>query len=227
MTPAGPQRVRPLKRIVCLTLPVLFSAVFLSVAHAQPILDLQLENVPDILAQFILVEYDSASDLLTATGTAVQFDDDGVGLAEPINNGNFSLTSTIDDIGFTSGSLVVSGTIASLGFNSGTLLTGNLTDGGTPPPVGSTEQLHFTFDVTGGDAGSLYSGTGGIIMSSTGFPGDFSVDFDNAITPGLGNGAADVGLVVPEPTSLSIFGALGAGLLALASIRRPRFRALL
>ena len=93
-----------------------------------------------------------------------------------------------------------------MGFNSGTLLTGTLTDGGTPPP-GSTDQLHFVFDPTGGDLFPAYSvgtGIGGVIMSSTGFPGDFSMDFDNAITPGIGSGSADVGVVVPEPGSAAI-----------------------
>ena len=181
-----------------------FCLTAIQTASAVPILEVQLQNVPDVLVQAMLVDYDSAGSLLMANGTAVQFDDDGVGPAEPILNGGFSLTSTIDDLGFTSGSLTISGTIPTLGFNSGTLLTGTLTDGGTPPPAGSTDQLHFTFDPTGGDLFPAYSvgtGVGGIIMSSTGFPGDFSMNFDNAIAPGLGSGSADIGVVVPEPAS--------------------------
>ena len=59
-------------------------------ASAVPILEVQLENVPDVFAQAILVSYDAAGNVLTATGTAVQYDDDGVGPAEPISTARFS-----------------------------------------------------------------------------------------------------------------------------------------
>lgn len=215
MTFADSHCLRLLPRGVFVALSVLVSVFVNSAAQATPVLSLDLQDFPDVLAQFILVDYDAGTDSLTADGTAVQYDDDGVGDAEPILNGTFSLSSIIDDVGFTSGSLTITGTIPSLGFNSGTLLTGTLTDGGTPPPPGISDQLHFTFDDTGGDLAPSYSaGTGGIVMSFTGFPGDFSADF------GSSSGAADISLVVPEPGSLTICALLSASLLGLSYRRR-------
>jgi len=183
-----------------------------SAAHAAP-LNLTLNDFPDIVSDFISVEYNAGTDVFTASGFAEELDDDGSVPAETITGGTFDLTATIDDSGaLVSGTLSIGGTVASLGFNSGTLLTGTLTAFGFPDAGG--DPLEFLFDVTGGDAAGLYGSVpGGIILSDAGFTGDFTNDFNNA-----GFGVADVA-PVPLPAAVWLF---GAGLLSLAGFGRRR-----
>lgn len=194
---------------------------FGSAAQAAP-LNLVLNDTPDIVSSFIDVAYDAVTDTLTASGFALELDDDGSIPAEAIAGGSFDLVATIDGAGvMTAGSLTISGTVATLGYNSGTLLTGTLTDFGFPDAGG--DPLEFLFDVTGGDAAGLYGGgslTGGIIMSATGFTGDFTSDFSNLISgiPGTGSGVADVA-PVPVPAAVWLF---GSAVLGLAGIGRRR-----
>ena len=194
-----------------------------SVAQAAP-LNLTLNDFPDIVSGQIDVTYNALTDAFDASGFAFELDDDGSVPAEAIAGGTFDLTATIDASGnLTGGTLSIGGTVASLGFTSGTLLTGTLTDFGFPN-VGS-DPFEFLLDVTGGDAAGLYGGVpAGVILSGTGFDGDFNGNFDNLAlldgvpTPGTGTAVADVA-PVPLPAALWLF---GTGLLGLIGVSRRR-----
>jgi len=178
----------------------------LTVATVRAIpLDLTLSDSPQIATFSIDVDYKKNKDSFTADGTPLEFDDDGIGAPEIISNGTYSITATIDELGNASGgALVIDGTIASLGFNSGTLLTGNLTAFGFPDAGG--DPLEFLFDVTGGDAASLFGPVVGIKLSDSGFTGSFASNFKNN-----GNGKNTAAPpVVPEPgTFLLMLAGLG------------------
>jgi hypothetical protein len=185
---------------------------------AEPI---TLNDYPDIFSEFITVDYIAATDQLTATGFARTLDDDGSVPAEDITGGSFDLLATVTDAGLlTGGTLSIGGTVPTLGFNSGTLLTGSLTS--VIPTPG--DPLEFTFDITGGDAAGLYGGTqstlGGIILSGSGFTGDWTSDF----TGGAFQSLADVG-VVPEPSTVSLLASVlvcGVGGFSLRRFRRKK-----
>lgn len=185
--------------------------------NAAP-LGLTLNDYPDILANFISVQYLAGS--LSASGTATTFDDDGVGAAEFISSGigSYSLSATVDNAGImTGGTLNIFGTVTSLGFTSGTLLTGNLTGFGFQ--VGGGSPLEFLFTVTGGDAATMFGGVGstaGSIISSglSGFTGSFMGDWS-----GTAGGSNSDTAPVPIPgTALLLFSGLGG----LVAARRNR-----
>ena len=189
-----------------------------SQAEAAP-LNLTLLDTPDIVSGFIDVTYNATTDTFSASGFALELDDDGSIPSETIAGGTFDLSASIDASGLlASGTLDIGGTVASLGFNSGTLLTGDLTAFGFPNAGG--DPLEFLFSVTGGDAAGLYGGagsTGGVILAGgTGFTGDFTADFT-----GGGMAVADVA-PVPVPAALWLF---GTGLLGLVGLGRNRGRA--
>ncbi len=174
---------------------VVVTAVALSVStlEAAP-LGLQLNAAPDIFSSFIDVSYDATSDTLSASGFALNIDDDGIGPPHAIVGGLFSLTAPIDGTGAlgVGGTISITGTVPTLGMTSGTLLTGTITEFGFKPAGG--DPLEFRFDVTGGDVASVYgSARGGIILSASGFTGSFTSDFDNlsAAEANSGAGAAD------------------------------------
>jgi len=186
-----------------------------SAAQAAP-LNLLLEPSPDIFSSGINVGYTASSGELTATGTASTFEDDGVGPPLTIDNGSFDLTANIDNSGVLSaGTLDIGGTINSIGANSNILLTGTLTDLGFPTS-GSGDPLEFLFNVTGGDLASDYGTSGGIILTQSGFSDGFTLDFNN----GPFAGVADIGVVVPVPAALWLFGSGLLGLTGIAARRR-------
>ena len=189
-------------------------------AQAAP-LNLTLLDTPDIVSSFIDVSYDATTDAFTASGFAMELDDDGSVPAEAIDGGSFDLSATIDDSGaLSSGTLTIGGEVASLGFTGGTLLTGDLTAFGFQDAGG--DPLEFLFSVTGGDAADLYGGIGSIggillvnVFDVTGavFPGDFTFDFD-------GDGSASSNVApIPLPAAVWMF---GAGLLGLVGVARKR-----
>ncbi len=194
--------------------------MFASSADAA-LLGLVLKDFPDINSNFISVNYDSTSNILTADGDASTIDDDGVGGPIGIDNGfgGFSLAAEIDESGnLVGGTFSISGEVPSLGFNSGTLLTGDLTGFGFNPAGG--DPLEFLFSVTGGDAAGLFGSPAGLLLNSAGFDGDFVDDFGATFTA-----VANVGMpveVVPEPVSASLFMIGGFGLLSYGMNRRRR-----
>lgn len=162
---------------------------------------------PDVFSSLIQVDYDATGDTLTAVGTALTFDDDGVGQQEPIAGGSFNLAALVDAAGVaSSGTLTIGGTIASLGFNSGTLLTGTLAGGnsfGFPDAGG--DPLEFIFTVTGGDAAGLYGATANVVLTGAGLPATlFTQDFSNN-----GLGSSDTAVPEPSAVALALAGALG------------------
>lgn len=202
-----------------------FSASALGIAAlllASPVyasLNLSLQRSPDILSGFIDVSYDSTTDLFGATGFALELND-GLGDPETIFGGAFGLNANIDGSGVLGGgTIALGGTVPSLGFISGTLLTGTLTDFGFPS---TGDPLEFVFSVTGGDAAGLFGqGPIGVILSGSGFDGDFISSFDNRIGQFPGAAFSDVAPVVPLPGSLWLALA-GVGV---SSIFRPRTKA--
>ena len=194
--------------------------LFSTSARATP-LNLTLFDSPDIMSGLIDVTYDAGSGAFVASGFALELDDDGLGDPLTIADGDFTLQATIDGSGILlGGSLTYGGTVASLGFDSGALLTGNLTDFGFPDAGG--DPLEFLFNVTGGDAATLFGPVGGIILSGTNFGGSFANDFDNLIAgiPGTGFGTNNAGVPVPEPTTMLLVGVGLAGIFAF----RKRFK---
>lgn len=197
-----------------------FSMLSLSTQSQAATLDLTLEAEPDIFSSFLDVTYTAGTDQLVVSGYALQLSDLGstnsiISASDPFSPGSFDLSATIDDSGtLTGGAFTIAGTIASLGYNTGTLLTGALNNFGFGT---TTDTLEFTFGVTGGDAASLYSGLGGIILSSSGYPvlSSFSSDWNNT---GSGLGRSDTGVsAIPEPSTYALF---ALGLLTVAGFAR-------
>lgn len=178
-------------------LHTLIAFAFLGVASSgnagAAALGLTLADSPDIVSGFIDVAYSAASDTLTASGFALELDDDGTPPSVPIDAGSFSLSATVDDTGtLLGGSLTIGGTIPSLGAVSGTLLTGTITKLGAD---GATGLVEFLLDVTGGDLASLYGAVAGGILGTTGFTGSWDSDFSAS------GASADVA-AIPLPAAL-------------------------
>jgi hypothetical protein len=171
-------------------------------------------ETPDIFSSFTDISYVDGTDTLVAKGTALTVDDDGVGAPEGIVGGTFDLSAIIDDVGSLSGgSIIIGGTVASIGANSGTLLTGTLTDIGFKD-AGGGDPLEFLFSVTGGDLAGLYGGTGGIILTGTGFT-SWVTSFQNASSTGM----SDTFTVSPVPVPAAVW-LFGSALLGLAGFGR-------
>lgn len=210
----------------CLMASAAFAATgLITVSGVQGgMLGLQLENSPDIVAQFIDVEYDAdaPADQLRVNGFALELDEDGVAPTLAIlGDAPFIITATVNTSGVASGgTLTIGGTIPSLGFASGTLLTATLADFGSP--MGTDGTIEFLWVVTGGDAAGLYGGVGaqaGTLLTQANFPGSWANDWDNLDGgPGTGSAVADTATLVPAPGS-ALFGAM---LLAGCAGRRRR-----
>ena len=191
---------------------LLTALAFGTAGSAQAALLNLMPDTPDITSAFINVDYNGGTDLLTASGTALSLDDDGVLPALNIVGGSFDLNATIDAAGILSGGTIsIGGTIAGIGAISGILLTGELTDVGFSDTGG--DPLEFLFDVTGGDLSSLYGGTGGIILTSSGFQN--WVDFQNFAFSGV----SDTFAVSPIPVPAAVW-LFGSALLGLAGFGR-------
>jgi len=194
-------------------------AVAAGPAQATPLnLTLQGDPFPDIFSDFQSTSYNATTDALSVTAFADQLRTGGTDYSIG-GSGMFTLSATVNSTGVLSagGTLTITGTVAALSFSSGTLLTGDLMLIGFPD--GTSGVLEFTFDVTGGDAASLYGGigsTGGVIVGiANGFPGNWTSNFSASFS-----GVNDVGVpmgVIPEPSGALL---LAPGLAALALRRR-------
>lgn len=195
-----------MRRMHSILLAAFTFCFFTSAASATP-LDLVLPPSPDIVSQFITVDYAAATGTLSADGYALELAD-GVGGPEAIRGGTFGLHAILDDLGNlqAGGTLSIGGTIPTIGANSGTLLTGTLTSFGFRPVGG--DPLEFLFEVTGGDLAGLYGELGAVILSGTGFAGSFASDFGSGIMQSVSDTAP-----VPEPSAALVFmlGALVVG----------------
>jgi hypothetical protein len=185
---------------------LLFTSLFIFNAQAGVVnstLALMTTN-PDISSSYITSNYvgDSTGGVFSAKGFAIQlttvipsvvYIDEGTG--------TFDLTANIQESLVTAdGVLSIGGTIASLGFYSSTLITGTLLQVGGPYMA-----LNFLFNVTGGDAATLYGGIGstiGVIMNFTGYNGGFNAAF--ASDP-FGASSDTFVVEVATPNSVSIF----------------------
>jgi len=189
-----------------------FGAAMLLTANVQAaLLDLTLEEQPDIDSFFIDVQYDATNDYLSMFGFASElaYNDTTYG----IDDGIYALDAQIDDNGNLLGGLFsIEGTIDALGYDSGNLLTANLNAFG----FSSNGILEFTLDIIGGDAMNIYNGLGGTIIGGTGFTGDFNSDWGTQYSDAV----SDTGVVasaVPEPSTYLL---MGLGLLTVAAAAR-------
>ena len=177
-------------------------------AQATPLLTPTL-TTPDISGLFVSVDYDASGDpgVLTVTGGFNWELDDGA-TTESIVGGSLSLSATVNKTtgALLSGSFTLSGTIAGLGTGLGPILTGTMTALGFPDNGAQGNVLEFDFNVTGGDASSLYGPTGYMAISSPGFALSWSSDFSEPF-----GGPVDIQKPVPEPSNalLALTGLLG------------------
>jgi len=193
----------PMKSIFRI-LSVVAGSLFLFTTVAQAAnMDLELFANPDIFSSFIDVSYDADLDTFTASGLAMELQDN-TGTIHNITGSSFNIDATIDASGNASfGTLTIGGTVSALGFNSGTLLEGNLTAFGFPDA--GSDPFEFLFDVTGGDWASDIGPVAGVILTDTDFGGSFASDFANN-----GSGLSDTGTPVPLPATLPLL-MLGCG----------------
>ncbi len=172
---------------------------------------LDLLDAPDIASGFIDVSYDAGTDLLSAHGFALSFDD-GQGPAQNILSGDFDLDAIINDFGVpVSGTLSIGGNVGGFG---PLLLTGDLIGFGFAD--GGGELLEFLFTVTDGELAPAYGGAGALIgvvmdIGGSGYSGSFTQSFNNLIAGqvGTGLGVADTARLVPGPAVVLLL-ALGA-----------------
>lgn len=189
---------------------LLFTSMFIFNAQAGTLnstLDLTPSH-PDITSENIVYTYDVANGEFEASGNAMGITYDLLvgsefvfidSFVDPsLLSGTFNLDANINkSAGTADGILNIGGTITSLGFNSGTLITATLAQVGGPNMA-----LNFLFNVTGGDAASLYGGIGstvGVIMNTGGYLGitSFDANFN-------GTASSDT-FAVPSPNSFSVF----------------------
>jgi hypothetical protein len=194
-------------------------------------LDPHLIHGTDITSSFAVASYNTASKLLSISGTASVIDyDQTAPLDANVSPGgagkpaSFLINVHVDSLGAllapaTATDLKIMGLIAGGPHPSpvyGTLLTGQVTKFGYAN--NSPNRLfEFVFLVTGGSQMAYFGTTVGIIFDSiTGFHGSFATNFTTSI-----NGNSDT-FAVPEPSALMLV--LVAGLVAAASVGARRAR---
>jgi hypothetical protein len=183
-----------------------------------------LLDYPDVGSIAIDAVYDADSDIFLANGFAMDYTREVGGPVNPIANGLFQITATIDENGeAVGGVLEIIGNV--IGFGPA-LLSAELSDFGFADGGGS--MLEFTFEVTGGSLSSDYGGVGqkvGVVMDigGDGYSGDFSQDFDNRFfgLPGTGQGVSETKpLALPGPGAIAV--AMFGGLIGSRRRRRQR-----
>jgi hypothetical protein len=192
-----------------------------------------LPAFPDILSQFVDVNYTAATGAFTASGAALQI---GVtpGTTFNILNGTLNIGITTDGTttsGIAGDDLSIVGGIDvnndGVPDATGTLLTGEISQFGSS--TSGPGVFEFLFNVTGGllTGGSFPLFTkpqAGVILGADGnstFTGSFASDFSNLIggQAGTGTGSADTA-PIPEPGTLLLLGSGIAGLVGFG--RRER-----
>lgn len=200
-------------------------ALLLGYAPGATAASLNLVPVPpDIYSVLVGVNYNAATDTLTASGTAVSLDFDGVAPPDRlITGGTLAINATVNDAGVLSGgTIAIGGTIPALGYNSGSLLTGSLSQIGFPTTGvgGNFDPLEFLFSATGGDLAPLYDAgpSNGIILSFSGYPGSWASNFTNIRNGAPHPGVADV--FAPLPGAVWLLGSGLAVMLGFGARRR-------
>ena len=177
------------------------------------LLNLTMQESPDIFSGYIDVTYNAASNTFASSGWALTFYD-GIEQIDfdEYTEDSFSISVIVDESGVaSSGSLTITGEVSGYG-TTGPLLTGNLTDFGfgfwdTLNPDSDAALFEFLFEVSGGEMAELYGGAGasvGVIMGCVSVGADvteelFTADFDNLFGngPGWGSAVSDVGTPIP------------------------------
>jgi len=174
-----------------------------------------LPQLPDIMSDFIAVDYDAFTGAFTAVGTAQRLNQ-----VNPITNGAFELNATIDSFGVASGgSLTIAGTVDVPGEGSKgpSLLVGTLAEFGFPATTGS---LDFVFDLTGGDLADLYGDRVAVILDQSGFAGTFLQSFGAQLA--VADSVAFT--TVPEPVTAAMGMLAMTALAGFVGSRRARAR---
>jgi len=190
----------------------------------------ELLDVPDITSNSTgTYSYDSTTNIFDSDATPLSITFDGVTPISITGVRSYDVSFEVDESGnFVSGvggdDLVIIGDIDVDGDTvidySGVLLTGEVTDfGWLDIGVGSLDLFDFTFDATGGALAGFYgTGKGGDVMTAeqTNFTGSFLVSSSGTKVK------HDTAPLVPEPTSMMLF---GTGLLGFVGRLRKRFGA--
>lgn len=173
-------------------------------ASATP-LNLDMVDAPDIASFGIGFSYDAASDIFSATGTALTVENP-LGISTDIL-GVFSLDAEIDDTG-----ALIGGSFSIMDLLTlDTLIEGALVDFGF---AGST--FEFLFAVGGGTLAADFGDFGGILMTDLSFGlADFSAIFANG-----NNAVADTAALRASEPGILLLQALGLTMLLLARRRR-------
>lgn len=193
------------------------------VATASP-LNLTLPEFPDVLSQFVDVNYSAATDAFTANGVALQVSA-APGTTFTILGGSFGISITTDGTtssGSAGDDLSIIGGIDINGDNvadaAGVLLTGELASFGAS--ASGPGVFEFIFNISGGLLTTVVplfpAGQAGVILGADGgstFTGSFAADFTNLSggLAGTGTGSADTA-PIPEPGTLLLLGSGVAGL---------------
>jgi hypothetical protein len=206
-------------------------------------LDLR-KTVPDITSVYTLVNYhvSGSTGTFTADGYADSLDLDGLAPPDyqiPYESGptfHIDMTLTLDPgtdaITSATGNLAITSTVSEVGATSGTLLTGTLFRFGyIYNSSNPSSTFQFVFNVPqlpaagGGDLAAMFGPTAAVSLELvTGFGGTFNSGFTNDTGFGDGLAVSDTFSFVPEPVTL-LGVLLGTGSLAGYLRRRVGARA--
>lgn len=184
-------KITSVKRILMAV--CLFAGIMISLPLQAGPLNINLAPHPDIWGADISVDYDAGTDIFTAHSpfaTVFQVDYDTA--ADDLIFGDFWLHAKIDETGaLVFGDLLLTG-------SGPPMLSGTITDFSYNP---ATDLLEFLFDTDFEDLLEPFGPRGGVILSGTGFSGDFTSDFY-----GMASGVADTAPVnpVPEPATCAL-----------------------